>query len=109
MILEFGNKPIIQPMDVVHVFITSKTLYDSQVSQGLNLAFASIAPPTGGINIFGGLNKAINSALSPVSNLLSSFGGAGSSDLKYMEVEKDAIAGSEFPMWLWQLMRNDFH
>lgn len=108
MRLEFGNKPIIQPMDVVHIFVTSKTLSDFGINQGLNLAFAPIKSGDSGINLFGGLNKAINSVLSPIRGLLSSVVGAGSADASYMEVEKDSIAGADFPMWLWQLMRNDF-
>jgi hypothetical protein len=98
MRLFFNGKSIIQPLDVVHVFIGSKTLLDSKISQGLSVNFSSSS-------ILNKLNSTLGGLQSSLDNLSNSFGGNQQS---YVEVEKNAIAGPEFPTWLWTMMRNDF-
>ncbi|HVI40699.1 MAG TPA: hypothetical protein VM577_08565 [Anaerovoracaceae bacterium] len=100
MRLEFGNKPIIQPMDVVHVFISSKTLSDSMLTQGLDINFAADS-------LLSQLNGTLGNIQNTLDNLSAAFGG-GSGGSSYLEQEKNSIAGPDFPMWLWTLMRNDF-
>ncbi len=98
MRLFFNGKSIIQPLDVIHIFVGSKTLIDNKVSQGLSNNFSSNS-------ILNNLNNAVGNLQFNIDNLTNSFGGNQSS---YVEIEKNAIAGPEFPTWLWSLMRNDF-
>jgi hypothetical protein len=98
MKLEFANKPIIQPMDVIHIFISSKTITDSQLTQGFNTSFSGALTQ---------LNANISNIQSSYASLATAFGG-NSGGGAYAEEEKNAIAGPNFPLWLWLLMRNDF-
>ncbi len=100
MRLHYANKPIIQPMDVVTVFVSSKTINDAKVTQGLNLNFQNNS-------IVNKLNDAIAGIESAFDDIKNAFGG-GSDGASWIEIEKNAIAGPEFPLWLWQTMRNDF-
>lgn len=94
LMLHFGNKPMIQPMDVVHVFMGTKSLLDPKIATDITNSF----------NI-GDVTKGINDSISSIQNTLDDLSGVQNS---YAETEKNAIAGEEFPMWLWNLMRNDF-
>lgn len=98
MMAEFNGKPIIQPMDVVHIYISSKTKFDNKIVQGFNINF-------GANSILNKLNDAIGSVSSEVDNLVAAFGGSKDS---YLETEKNTIAGKDFPLWLWYLVRNQF-
>lgn len=97
MRLHFSGKYLIQPMDVVNIFVSSKSSYDSRIGNIVknNLSAGDI------LNSIGDTIDGISSSLD---NLTSTFGGAQN----YAVLEKDAIAGPEFPMWLWTIMRNDF-
>lgn len=94
LMLHFGNKPMIQPMDVAHIFISSKTVLDPKIAIDINSSFGP-----------GDITKGINSTIGNIQNTLDGLSGSTSS---YASVEKDSIAGTDFPMWLWNLMRNDF-
>jgi hypothetical protein len=100
LFLDFNGQPIIQPMDVIHVYISSKTKLDNQITRGLNVNFAANSLLTG-------LNDSIGEINSGIDDLISAFGGAGSGQ-SYLETEKNSIVGPEFPSWLWYMMRNDF-
>ena len=100
MRLDFGNKPIIQPMDVLNIFISTKTKEDTKVAQGLNINFS-------GNSLLNKLNDTIGDIESAIDDIKNSFSG-GSAGNSYLETEKNAIAGPDFPMWLWAMMRNDF-
>ncbi|MHA2428955.1 MAG: hypothetical protein ACXADB_13110, partial [Candidatus Hermodarchaeia archaeon] len=106
MQLHYGNKPIIQPMDVVYVFIGSKMLRDSKITQGLNTTFS-------GGSLVNQINQTIGNIESALDDISQTFSGgtAGDSaggDGSSLEIEKNLIAGPDFPIWLYQLMRNDF-
>lgn len=100
MQLHYGGKPIIQPMDVVYIYVSTKTVKDSFVTKGLstNIPDRSIA------NI---LDQAIGNVESAYEDIQATFGGGGGGT-SAMEQEKNAIAGPDFPMWLWSMLRNDF-
>lgn len=100
MYAEFNGQPIIQPMDVVHVFMSSKTKYDSGLSKGLNGYFSAKS-------VVSKLNNSIGQIDTALSDLSAAFGGAGGGE-SYLENEKNAIVGPDFPIWLWYLLRNDF-
>lgn len=99
--LHYGGKNLIQPMDVIHIFISSKTQSDDFITQGLNFNFSSIS-------LTGAIEGALSNVTSAVNNISAAFGGTPSGQQSYFEVEKDLIAGSDFPSWLWMLMRNNF-
>jgi hypothetical protein len=100
MRLHYGNQPIIQPMDVVTIFMSTKTLVDSKITEGLNYTFS-------GDSLLSKLNETVGSIEAAFDDIKHTFSGGavGQSDI---ENEKNAIVGPEFPMWLWSMMRNDF-
>ena len=100
MQLHYGGKPIIQPMDVVYVFIGSKALRDSKITQGLNTVFS-------GGSLVNKLNQTIGSIESAFDDIKNTFNGS-SGNGSSLDIEKNLIAGPDFPSWLYQLMRNDF-
>jgi hypothetical protein len=91
----FNGRHIIQPMDVVNIFITTKTYYDEQLTNGFKNVFSG----TGNLrlaekfdSLFSGINNSLNQLLGKTS---------------YDDLEKNAIVGPEFPMWLWRMFKND--
>lgn len=97
MYLHFKGKAIIQPMDVVNVFISSKSNIDTKLIQG----FASqTASPS--------ITKKIDSLVNNISNYgkIESFLDGDQMSSEYAEMA--AIAGPDFPPWLWRLYKNDF-
>lgn len=101
MRLHYANKPIIQPMDVVYIFVGSKAQIDSKISQGLKFNYRDHS-------LLNKLNEAVGGINDMVDDLKSGFGGTDGQNDSYIESEKNAIAGPDFPIWLWTLMRNDF-
>lgn len=96
MRLFFANKPIIQPMDVVEVFMSTKTMTDEKLTQGFENINSSHGFRIG--QLFDNLIRNINATLNDLSGTKTS-----SEDL-----EKNAIVGPDFPDWLWKMFRNDF-
>jgi hypothetical protein len=99
MRLHYGNKTIIQPMDVVYVFMESKTIVDNKVIGLFEKSFS-------GGDIIQGISNTINKIQTSFNDMKSFFGG-GAKD-SAVEIEKNAVVGPDFPMWLWILLRNDF-
>lgn len=94
----FLGKYIIQPMDIVNIFITSKTQTDTKLTAGFE-------SQSRGLNLGNKIDSLVKNINTNLGNLSSMFGGtAYSAD----EAEKDAIVGPDFPTWLWRLFRNDF-
>jgi len=100
MFLHYHGKPIIQPMDTVTIFASSKTMTDSKVTQGLKHNFAQNS-------LLNNINDTISNIESSFNNIKDTFSGGGSGTSN-LEQEKNAIAGPAFPLWLYGLMRNDF-
>jgi hypothetical protein len=91
----YAGMPLIQPVDVISVFMTTRTTEDSKLIDGFN------HQGLGGYQIgqtFDNLFRNINATLQDLS------GDQNSPD----DVERVAIAGPKFPPWLWKLFRNDF-
>lgn len=99
MTLNFLSKTIIQPMDVIHVFMSSKTMTDDKV---IGFTKSSL----GGGSLLGSINSTAGSIKESLNNISSFFG--GTSKYSQIDAEKEAIVGSEFPSWLWTLLRNEF-
>lgn len=100
MRLQFANKNIIQVMDTVHIFMSSKTMVDNKAI-GVNVN-TNYGP---GNNLLSMLNSTTNKLEQSFNNLTGFFGGAGDT---FVEIEKNAIVGPDFPLWLWTAMRNSF-
>lgn len=96
MMNEFNGYPIIQPMDVVHLFISSKTQKDDRIGRGLFTNF----------NPLNSLNQGVTQISQSLDDLSAAFGGGGPGQ-SALEVEKNSIVGPDFPNWLWLMMRND--
>ena len=88
----FLGKLIIQPMDTIHVYISSKSRYDNKLTTGMNSMFA-------GAGFLGNVNKTLTDLKNATSSL---FNPSGS--IPFL-VEKSAFVGSSFPNYLWSLMR----
>jgi hypothetical protein len=99
MMLEFCSKAIIQPTDSVHLFVSSKSQSDVKISQGFNTTFSKD-------NLLNKINTATDQLNSTLDNITNGFSG-GSGQGSYIENEKNAMAGPDFPLWLWTLLRND--
>lgn len=87
--LHYGSKLVIQPMDVVHIFVRSKTQIDNKILGGLQDS----------VNAVGFLQTANKALLG-----LQDFFDAG----KDNSVEKSIYVGKNFPNWLWLIMRGTF-
>jgi hypothetical protein len=92
---QFSGKLIIQPMDVVHIYISSKSRYDSKVMSGLQDMFS-------GLGTLQNLNNSIANAANSISTLFNPSGNIP------FQVEKAAYVGSDFPNFLWSLVRDQF-
>lgn len=99
MRLHYANKAIIQPMDVVTIFISSKTSIDTLISQGLQINYAN--------SLLGALDNTVGNLESAYDDIKNTFNG-GTAGGSYLENERNAIAGPDFPLWLYGLLRNDF-
>lgn len=96
MRLNFANKNIIQPMDSIHIFMSTKSLIDPKLTGfKRNERGHSIA-------------SSISNAIGQISGILDDFNALlGKKDI-YADVEKTAIVGADFPTWMWQYLKNDF-
>jgi hypothetical protein len=90
----FANKLIIQPMDIVHIYINSKSNWDNKLLGGMKSMFTGYgflqALNTVGTNI-----KTFTSLLKPQSSGI-------------IKAEKDAFVGENFPDYLWSMIRGKF-
>lgn len=93
--LFFLGKRIIQPLDQVHIYIGSKSSYDTKILSGLQNSF----------NAYGFLSNLNNSARDFKQSFDTLFKPSSNADFM---MEKSAIVGSKFPNTLWSLMRNQF-
>lgn len=93
--LHYGGKLIIQPMDQVHIYINSKTKTDDKVLGGLQDSFTGY-----------GFLKSFNNKFADFKNQFDSlFNPSGNANV---QIEKSVFVGSDFPNWLWTLLRNHF-
>jgi hypothetical protein len=91
----FAGKLIIQPMDTCHIYLNSKSRYDSKLLSGLNNMFT-------GAGILQNLNKTFTDFKNAADTL---FNPAGSVNF---QLEKTAFVGPDFPNYLWALIRSQF-
>ena len=95
MNFQFCGKLIIQPMDIVHIYISSKSRWDNKLLGGLQNMFTG-----------NGILQNINNTLTDLTNATTTlFNPSGNIQ---MQAEKSAYVGADFPNFLWALMRNQF-
>lgn len=90
----FAGKLIIQPMDTVHIYINSKSRFDTKLLAGLSNMFTGL-----------GMLQNINNTLTNLANAAGALNPSGNVPL---EIEKSAFVGSDFPNYLWSLVRGNF-
>jgi hypothetical protein len=87
--LHYGNKLIIQPMDNVHIYISSQKQQDTKITGGLQSNFNGLGFMQGLNNLVGDIRDTFNIA-------------------KGYSLEKSVYVGNDFPNWLWMALRNQF-
>lgn len=91
----FSGKLIIQPMDVVHIYVNSKSRYDTKLLSGLQSMFSGLGILQNLNNTIAGLKNAATTLFNPSGNIP-------------LQVEKAAFVGAEFPNFLWSMVRGQF-
>lgn len=91
----FCGKLIIQPMDIAHIYINSKSRWDDRLLDGLQNMFTGNGILQNLNNTLTNLTNQFNSLFNPSGNL-------------QFQSEKAAYVGADFPDSLWSLMRNQF-
>lgn len=99
MALHYMGKAIIQPMDTVYIFVSSKTNMDSKV---IGFDAGSLS----GGSLLNALNQTTNNIQNSVNDISGFFGGNKKNTT--IEIEKEAIVGADFPTWLWLLVKNAY-
>jgi hypothetical protein len=87
--LHYVNKLVIQPMDNVHIFASSKKRVDSKIIGGLQSNFT-------GMGFLQGLNNIVQDVRNQF-NVLNGY-----------SLEKSIFVGNDFPTGLWMTMRDKF-
>lgn len=95
MRFHYLGQSVVQPMDVVHIYINSRSSFDNKILGGINNNFNVV-------NIESSLNNKIGSVKNSINSL---FNPNNSVDL---QTEKSIFVGSEFPNFLWLQLRSLF-
>lgn len=90
----FLGKLIIQPMDVAHIYINSKSRWDNKLLSGLQNMFTGV-----------GMLQNLNNTLTNLTNVAGVFNPSGNIP---MEIEKSTFVGADFPNFLWPFVRGNF-
>ena len=91
----FSGKLIVQPMDTVHIYMNSKSRFDTKLLSGLQNMFS-------GVGILQNLNNTIIDFKKQADTLFNPSGSV------QVQVEKSAFVGPDFPNFLWALLRSQF-
>ncbi len=95
MRFNFCGKCIIQPQDIIHVYMNSKSRFDNKLTSGLRANFE-------GLSILQNLNNTITDLSDSIKNV---FNPSGNLDL---QAEKSIFVGSDFDNTLWMGIRDQF-
>jgi hypothetical protein len=98
MRFNFSGKLIIQPMDIIHIYINSKSKWDNKLLGGLQNMF-------NGFGFAQALNSAASAASFSLNNLTSLFNPKSNGVL---QAEKANYVGADFPDSLWLMLRSQF-
>ena len=91
----YAKKPIVQIMDQVHIYISSKSQLDNKILGGLQGMFTGL----------GFLQQLNNNVFDLKNQITTLFNPSQNIDL---QLEKSVFVGSNFPTALWVMMRNIF-
>lgn len=91
----FSGKLIIQPMDVVHVYMNSKSQFDNKILAGLQQMFSGMGILQNFTNTITSVANAVDTLFNPSANIA-------------VQAEKSMYVGPDFPNYLWALMRTQF-
>ena len=94
MMLHYCNKSIVQPMDVVHIYMNSKTNVDQKISAGLQNSLT-------GFSLLSQTSQKISDL---TQQLKTTFNPSNAS----VDIEKSIFVGHDFPNYLWSILRNQF-
>jgi len=91
----FSGKLIVQPMDVVHIYMKSKSQFDSKVLSGLTQMFSGFGILQNINNTITGFKNEFDTLFNPSKNVA-------------VQAEKSMFVGASFPNYLWATMRGQF-
>jgi hypothetical protein len=91
----FSGQLIIQPMDVVHIYMSSKSRYDNKLLSGLQNMFT-------GVGLLQNLDKTVTNLTNSITGLFNPSGNVS------LQAEKSAYVGADFPNYLWTALRGQF-
>jgi hypothetical protein len=91
----FSGKLIIQPMDVVHIYMASKSQFDNKILAGLQQMFSGMGILQNFTNTLTSLTNATDTLFNPSANIA-------------VQAEKSMYVGPNFPNYLWALIRTQF-
>lgn len=91
----FSGKLIIQPMDVVHVYMSSKSRYDNKILVGLQQMFSGVGVLQNITTTLNDFANATDTLFNPSANIS-------------LQAEKSMYVGPDFPNYLWSLVRTQF-
>lgn len=95
MRFNFSGQSIVQPMDTVHIYMSSKSRFDAKLMTGVSNMFS-------GVGILQNINKTVTDFKNSFDTL---FNPSGSVPL---QAEKAVYVGADFPNYLWSLIRSQF-
>jgi hypothetical protein len=91
----FSGYPIIQPMDVVHIYMNSRSQFDAHLMTSVSNMFRGLGVLQSANNAVTDLKNSFNSLFNPSANIA-------------MQAEKAVYVGADFPNQLWNMMRSQF-
>jgi len=91
----FLGKLIIQPQDMIHVYMTSKSKFDNNLLGGLSNMFNGLGFLQNTMQSLTDIKNSFDVIFNPKANM----------DL---QIEKAAFVGKEFPTYLWNMVRSQF-
>jgi hypothetical protein len=91
----FSGKLIIQPLDSVHIYMQSKSQWDSKVLAGLTQMFSGFGILQNINNTVTGFKNEFSTLFNPSANIA-------------VQAEKSMFVGADFPNFLWSLVRSQF-
>lgn len=91
----FLGKLIIQPMDPVHIYLSSNSKFDNRLLGGLGNMFTGMGVMQKMAQGLTDFKNAWNTVFNPDGNVT-------------MQIEKAAFVGSSFPSWIWASIRSQF-
>ena len=95
MRFDFLGKQIIQPMDQLHIYIGSKSLFDNKILSGLKTNFSGLSIIQKIANTGADIKDQFNALFNPGANL-------------DFNAEKAVYVGADFPSPLWATIRTQF-